>query len=162
MIMRELKPFLSFGMMGSSGPLQHRRMISVASTGSRPAAHGPENVVDIIRHRCRRPRRRHSGRDRHRRRSGSCQESDPAAAKRAIGKFTQTDDPKVIDEYDFYAPYWVTNLALRPEQFQTWFSYLDEKEYPLAKRAEPKNSYDNSFVESLEKSRFFQRIGPAK
>jgi hypothetical protein len=30
--------------------------------------------------------------------------SDPAAAKRAIGKFTQTDDPKVIDEYDFYAP----------------------------------------------------------
>jgi hypothetical protein len=88
--------------------------------------------------------------------------SDPAAAKRAIGKFTQTDDPKVIDEYDFYAPYWVTNLALRPEQFQTWFSYLDEKEYPLAKRAEPKNSYDNSFVESLEKSRFFQRIGPAK
>jgi hypothetical protein len=64
--------------------------------------------------------------------------SDPAAAKRAIGKFTQTDDPKVIDEYDFYAPYWVTNLALRPEQFQTWFSYLDEKEYPLPKEQNPK------------------------
>ena len=89
--------------------------------------------------------------------------SDPAAAKRAIGKFTQTDDAKVIDEtYDFYAPYWVTNLALRPEQFQTWFSYLDDKEYPLAKKAEPKDFYDNSFVESLEKSGFFQKIGPAR
>jgi ABC-type nitrate/sulfonate/bicarbonate transport system substrate-binding protein len=88
--------------------------------------------------------------------------SDPAAAKRAIGKFTQTDDPKEIDEtYEFYAPYWVTSLALRPEQFQTWFSYLDDKEYPLAKKAEPKAFYDNSFVENVEKSGFFQKIGQA-
>src|SRR6266566_3788707 len=75
--------------------------------------------------------------------------SDPAAAQRAIGKFTQTDDRKVIDEtYDFYAPSWVTSLALRPEQFQTWFGYLDDTEYPLVKKAEPKDFYDNSFGES--------------
>ncbi|HEX9274507.1 MAG TPA: hypothetical protein VGA01_20095 [Candidatus Binatia bacterium] len=79
------------------------------------------------------------------------------------GKFTQTDDLKVIDEtYDFYAPYWVTSLALRPEQFQTWFSYLDDKEYPLAKKTEPKDFYDNSFVENLEKSGFFQKISQAR
>jgi hypothetical protein len=52
--------------------------------------------------------------------------------------------------------------APAPEQFQTWFSYLDDKEYPLAKKAEPKDFYDNSFVLSLEKSGFFQRIGQAK
>jgi hypothetical protein len=87
--------------------------------------------------------------------------SDPAAAKRAIGKFTQTNDLKVIDEtYDFYAPYWVTSLALRPEQFQTWFGYLNDKEYPLVKKAEPK-TFTITRLEILEKSGFFQKISQA-
>ena len=89
--------------------------------------------------------------------------NDPATAKQAIGKFTKTEDGKVIDDtYDFYAPYWVTNLALRPEQLQTWFSYLDDKEYPQAAKANPKDFYDNSFVDALEKSGFFQKLGQAK
>lgn len=89
--------------------------------------------------------------------------NDPAAAKQAIGKFTKTEDAKVIDDtYDFYAPYWVTNLALRPEQFETWFSYLDDQEYPQAGKANPKDFYDNSFVEALEKSGFFQKLGQTK
>ena len=89
--------------------------------------------------------------------------NDPATAKQAIGKFTKTEDGKVIDDtYDFYAPYWVTNLALRPEQLQTWFGYLDDKEYPQAAKANPKDFYDNSFVEALEKAGFFQKLGQAK
>ena len=89
--------------------------------------------------------------------------SDPATAKRAIGKFTQTDDAKVIDDtYDFYAPYFVTHLALRPEQLTTWFGYLDEKEYPAAAKANPKDFYDNSFVDALEKAGFFQKLGAAR
>jgi NitT/TauT family transport system substrate-binding protein len=89
--------------------------------------------------------------------------NDAAAAKRAIGKFTQTDDVKVIDDtYDFYAPYWVTDLALKPEQLSTWFSYLDEKEYPQAAKANPRDFYDNSFVDALEKSGFFQKLGQSK
>jgi NitT/TauT family transport system substrate-binding protein len=89
--------------------------------------------------------------------------NDPVAAKRAIGKFTQTDDAKVIDDtYDFYAPYFVTHLALRPEQLSTWFGYLDEKEYPAAAKANPKDFYDNSFVEALEKAGFFQKLGQLK
>ncbi|MGZ8484583.1 MAG: hypothetical protein ACXW6R_11650, partial [Candidatus Binatia bacterium] len=89
--------------------------------------------------------------------------SDPAAAKRAIGKFTQTEDAKVIDDtYDFYAPYFVTHLALRPEQLSTWFGYLDEKEYPAAAKANPRDFYDNSFVEALEKAGFFQKLGSSK
>jgi NitT/TauT family transport system substrate-binding protein len=89
--------------------------------------------------------------------------NDSAAAKQAIGKFTKTEDGKVVDDtYEFYAPYWVTNLALRPEQLQTWFSYLDDKEYPQAGKANPRDFYDNSFVEALEKSGFFQKLGQTK
>ena len=89
--------------------------------------------------------------------------NDPAAAKRAIGKFTQTEDAKTIDDtYDFYAPYFVTHLALRPEQLSTWFSYLDEKEYPAAAKANPRDFYDNSFVEALEKAGFFQKLAANK
>ena len=89
--------------------------------------------------------------------------SDPAAAKRAIGKFTKTDDGKVLDDtYDFYAPYFVTNLALGREQLQTWFGYLDEKEYPQAAKANPSDFYDNSFVAALEKTGFFQKLGAAR
>ena len=85
--------------------------------------------------------------------------SDPAAAKRAIGKFTKTDDSKLLDDtYDFYAPYFVTNLAIRREQLQTWFSYLDDKEYPQAAKANPGDFYDNSFVAALENSGFFQKL----
>lgn len=53
-------------------------------------------------------------------------------------------------------------LWLRPEQLSTWFSYLDEKEYPQAAKASPKDFYDNSFVESLEKAGFFKTLGAAK
>src|ERR1051325_2483810 len=34
MIARELKPFCSLGMIGSSGPLQQRRRISISTDGS--------------------------------------------------------------------------------------------------------------------------------
>ncbi len=34
MLMRELKPLRSRGIIGSSGPLQQRRRISIESTGS--------------------------------------------------------------------------------------------------------------------------------
>jgi len=89
--------------------------------------------------------------------------NDPAMAKRAIGKFTKTDDAKVIDAtYDFYAPYFVTDLALRPAQLTSWFSYLDEKEYPAAAKANPRDFYDNTFVDALEKAGFFQKLGAAK
>lgn len=85
--------------------------------------------------------------------------SDPATAKRAIAKYTQTDDSKIVDDtYAFYAPYFGTNLALKPEQLTTWFSYLDEKEYPQVIKANATDFYDNSFVEALEKSGFFQKL----
>jgi NitT/TauT family transport system substrate-binding protein len=89
--------------------------------------------------------------------------SDPGAAKRAIARFTKTEDGKTVDDtYDFYAPYFVTNLALKPEQLQNWFSYLDEKDYPQAAKANPADFYDNSFVAALEKSGFFRKLAAAR
>jgi NitT/TauT family transport system substrate-binding protein len=89
--------------------------------------------------------------------------SDPPAAKRAIAKFTKTEEGKILDDtYDFYAPYFITNLALSPEQLQTWFGYLDEKEYPQAAKASPSDFYDNSFVAALDKAGFFQKLGAAR
>jgi NitT/TauT family transport system substrate-binding protein len=86
--------------------------------------------------------------------------SDPTFAKRAIAKFTKIEDGQIVDDtYEFYAPYFVTELALKPEQLQTWFSYLDEKEYPQAAKARPGDFYDNSFVAALERQGFFRTIG---
>jgi NitT/TauT family transport system substrate-binding protein len=89
--------------------------------------------------------------------------SDPSTAKRAIAKYTKTQEGPIVDEtYDFYAAHFVTDLALRPEQLQAWFSYLDEKEYPQIVRAKPGDFYDNSFVVALEKSGFFKKLASSK
>jgi len=56
----------------------------------------------------------------------------------------------------------VAELALRPEQLTNWLNYLDDREYPQAVKALPKDFYDNSFVEALEKSGFFRRVNAAK
>jgi NitT/TauT family transport system substrate-binding protein len=85
---------------------------------------------------------------------------DPAVAKKAISKYVKIDDAPTLDgTYDAFAPYWATNLAVRPEAIRGQFDYLDEREFPNAKNADPKEFFDNSFVHALEKSGFFQKIG---
>ncbi len=85
---------------------------------------------------------------------------DPAAAKRAIAKYAKIEDAPSLDgTYDAFAPYWNMNLAVRPEAVRAQFDYLDEKEFPNAKGAEPRDFIDNSFVEALEKSGFLKSIG---
>ena len=87
----------------------------------------------------------------------------PEVAKKAIGKYVQIDDQTTIDgTYDTFAPYWAMSLAVRPEAIQAQFAYMDEKEFPNAKKADPKDFYDNSFVEALEKSGFFKSVGMIK
>ena len=48
---------------------------------------------------------------------------------------------------------------MRPEAIKAQFEYLDEKEFPNAKSADPKDFYDNSFVEALVKSGFLKNLG---
>ena len=88
---------------------------------------------------------------------------NPAVAKRAIGKFTDTDDVKIIDgTYEQFAPYWDANLAVLTEPIQGQLMYLDEKEFPRAKDARAADFIDNSFAEFLKTSGFLQSLGTTK
>jgi hypothetical protein len=50
-------------------------------------------------------------------------------------------------------------LAVRPEAIKAQFEYLDEKEFTNARNADPKDFYDNTFVETLSKSGFLKNAG---
>ena len=85
---------------------------------------------------------------------------DSATAKRAIDKYVKVDDPKMLDAaYDAYAPYLETSLAVQEQVIRAELDYLNEKEFPKAKSANPREFFDNSFVENLERSGFFASIG---
>ncbi len=85
---------------------------------------------------------------------------DPALAKKTIAKYGKIDDPATVDgTYDAFAPYWALSLAIRPEAIRGQFEYLDQKEFPNAKNADPKDFFDNSFVDSLAKSGFLKNLG---
>ena len=51
------------------------------------------------------------------------------------------------------------SLAVRPEAIRGQFDYIDEKEFPKVKNADPKEFYDNSFVDALTKSGFLKNLG---
>ncbi len=85
---------------------------------------------------------------------------DSAAAKKAIAKYGKIEDaPTVAGTYDAFAPYWAMSLAVRAEAIKAQFAYLDEKEFPNAKSADPRDFYDNSFVEALAKAGFLKNLG---
>jgi len=88
---------------------------------------------------------------------------DSALAKKAIAKYTKSDDAKILDaSYEAYAPYWETGLAVREQVIRSELDYLDEKNFPKAKSANPRDCFDNSIVETLEKSGFFASLGFSK
>ena len=81
-------------------------------------------------------------------------------AKKAIAKYVKIDDAPTIDgTYEAFAPYWAMSLAVRPEAIRGQFEYIDEKEFPKVKNADPKDFYDNSFVDALTKSGFLKNLG---
>jgi NitT/TauT family transport system substrate-binding protein len=84
----------------------------------------------------------------------------PEVAKKAIGKYGKIEDAPTIDgTYDAFAPYWEMNLSVRAEAIKAQFGYMDEKEFPQARKSDPKEFFDNSFVENLDKAGFFKTVG---
>src|SRR5262249_8338824 len=62
-----------------------------------------------------------------------------------VGFRMHTDDQKMLDaSYDAYAPYLETSLAVRDQVIRSELDYLNEKEFPRAKSANPKEFFDNS------------------
>jgi hypothetical protein len=73
---------------------------------------------------------------------------------------TAWQDKLIVDAwYDAYVPYIESSLAARGQVIRAELGYLDPKEFPQAKNANPREFVDNSFVENLEKSGFFATIG---
>jgi NitT/TauT family transport system substrate-binding protein len=84
---------------------------------------------------------------------------NPSVAKKAIAKYTDTDDLNMINgTYEQFAPYWDANLAVQSDPIQGQLIYLDEKEFPRAKDARPADFIDNSFAENLKSSGFLQSL----
>jgi len=48
-------------------------------------------------------------------------------------------------------PYFETSLAVREQVIRAELEYLNEKDFPRAKSTNPKEFFDNSFVEKFEK-----------
>jgi hypothetical protein len=85
---------------------------------------------------------------------------DAVVAKKTIGKYAKIEDGPTIDgTYEAFAPYWAMSLAVRPEAVKGQFDYLDEREFPNAKNADPRDFYDNAFVDALTKSGFLKNLG---
>jgi NitT/TauT family transport system substrate-binding protein len=85
---------------------------------------------------------------------------DAALAKKTIGKYAKIEEAALIDgTYEAFAPYWALSLAVRPEAIRAQFAYLDAKEFPKAKNADPREFYDNAFVEALSQSGFLKSVG---
>ncbi len=85
---------------------------------------------------------------------------NPVLAKKAIAKYTDSDDVKIIDgTYEQFSLYWDAVLAVRGEPIQGQLSYLDEKEFPRAKDPRPADFFDNSFADQLKNSGFLQSLG---
>jgi NitT/TauT family transport system substrate-binding protein len=88
---------------------------------------------------------------------------NPTMAKKAIGKYTETEDVKIIDgTYEQFSPYWDATLAVRNEPIQGQLMYLDEKEFPRAKDTRPSDFVENSFAENLKTSGFLQALEVTK
>jgi NitT/TauT family transport system substrate-binding protein len=84
----------------------------------------------------------------------------PEIAKKAIAKYGKIEDAPTIDgTYDAFAPYWEMNLLVRSDAIKAQFGYMDEKEFPQARNSDPKEFFDNSFVENLDKAGFFKAVG---
>jgi ABC-type nitrate/sulfonate/bicarbonate transport system substrate-binding protein len=83
---------------------------------------------------------------------------DPEAAKAIIAKYTQTDDPAIVDHsYNFYRDIWGRpDFRVPPEAIQ---SILDVLDVPGAATARPADFVDNHFVDELEQAGFMRQVG---
>ena len=84
----------------------------------------------------------------------------PELSKRAAGKYLATKDQEIIEEaYKGFAPLfpkipYVTDEAIR--------SALSVTDHPKAASANPKDFYDNRFLQELESSGFIKELYAAK
>ena len=73
---------------------------------------------------------------------------------------TAWQDKLIVDAwYDAYAPCIESSLAVRNHVIRADLGLLGPKDFAHATNLNPRNAFDNSFVENLEKSGFLAAIG---
>jgi NitT/TauT family transport system substrate-binding protein len=84
--------------------------------------------------------------------------ADAAAAQAALGKYSQTDDPLVLEEtYRYYRDVWGRpDFRVQPEAVQSILQVLD---LPGAATAQPADFVDNRFVDALHASGYVRESG---
>ncbi len=81
-------------------------------------------------------------------------------AKKMIAKYTKMDDADAVDEaYEDFHRFVKSDLTVGVMETRAYLSYLDEKEFPQVKDANPEEFIDNSFVRKVSESGFFRSIG---
>jgi len=85
-------------------------------------------------------------------------QTNAAAAKAALGKYTQTDDPAVLDEsYRYYRDLWGRpDFRVSPEAVRAMLAVIDA---PGASAARGEDFVDNHFVDELHASGFVRESG---
>jgi ABC-type nitrate/sulfonate/bicarbonate transport system substrate-binding protein len=86
--------------------------------------------------------------------------SDPETTKAVIRKYTDTEDPVIVEHsYDYYRDIWGRpDFRVPPEAVQ---SILDVLDVPGAATARPADFIDNHFVDELEQAGFMRQVGAA-
>src|SRR5262249_18635454 len=85
--------------------------------------------------------------------------TDPEIAMVAIGKYLEVDDRELLRAtYDTYQPTW-TRDQLVPEE--AVIATLQESPKPGARTANPKDFYDNSFLERIKATGYVDPLYPA-
>jgi ABC-type nitrate/sulfonate/bicarbonate transport system substrate-binding protein len=81
---------------------------------------------------------------------------EPNQSKRAIGKYLATKDQEIIDEaYRSFAPLFPRVPYVTDEAIRAAISITD---HPKAASANPKDFYDNHFLQELESSGFVKEL----
>ncbi|HZU08249.1 MAG TPA: ABC transporter substrate-binding protein [Chloroflexota bacterium] len=85
--------------------------------------------------------------------------ADVETTKAIIGKYTQTDDPAILDHaYRYYRDIWGRpDFRVRPEAVESILRVLD---VPGADTAQPTDFIDNRFIDELEQAGFIRQVAP--
>jgi ABC-type nitrate/sulfonate/bicarbonate transport system substrate-binding protein len=83
---------------------------------------------------------------------------EPDSTKATIGKYTQTEDPAVLDEtYRYYRELWgQPDFRVAPEAVASILRVMD---LPGAATADPADFVDNHYIEELAQSGWMQQVG---
>ncbi|HZR98205.1 MAG TPA: ABC transporter substrate-binding protein [Chloroflexota bacterium] len=86
-------------------------------------------------------------------------ERNPARTQQIIGQYSQTDDARLLERtYAAVLPAWDKTLRAPPEVLRMDLDAVAEDQ-PVARDARPEQFLDSRFVDELERSGFFTRLG---